>query len=91
MKIKWEKTPQIEEEIVVAKYIEGKISILKKLFDLYVQENLFTISFTSPPLNGDFYTYEVKYHQHDKNYLINVWKGVRTGDTLPVLYGYLII
>lgn len=91
MDIKWDKIPNSDEETVVAEYIENKIIILENLFDLYKQEKLFIISFTPPPLNGNFYTFEIKYHQHDDRYLINVWNGVRTGDALPILYGYLII
>lgn len=89
MNINWDKIPQTEEEINVARYIENRIIILERLLDVYTQEKLFTLSCTPPPLKGKFYTYEIKYHQHDEIYLINVWKGVRTGDALPILYGHL--
>ena len=87
MKINWDKKARKQEEIIVAAYIEDKISILENLLDLYIQENLLTISWTPNPLNGNYYTYELKYHRHREKYLINVWKGVRTGDALPILYG----
>lgn len=85
----WDKMPRTRGEIIVAEYIEDKINILKELIDLYVKENFLAISFTPPPLKGNYYTYEIKYHRHDEKYLINVWNGVRTGDALPVLYGYI--
>lgn len=90
MNIDWNKQPKTTEEIIISTYINDKISFLEKLFSLYNQEGVYSISFTSNPLNGDFYTCEIKYHQHDKKYIINIWKGVRTGDTFPILYGYLI-
>ena len=87
MKINWDKEPQKQEEILVAAYIEDKISMLENLLNLYVQENLLTLSWTSNPLNRNYYTYELKYHRHREKYLINVWKEVRAGDALPILYG----
>ena len=87
MKINWDKKPQKQEEILVAAYVEDKISMLENLLDLYVQENLLTLSWTPNPLNRNYYTYELKYHRHREKYLINVWKGVRAGDALPILYG----
>lgn len=89
MNVNWDKTPQTQEEINVAEFIEAKISIFERLLDVYKQENLLTISFTPPPLKSNYYTYEIKYHRHDEMYLIIVWKGVRTGDTMPVLYGQI--
>ncbi|OPX61045.1 MAG: hypothetical protein A4E25_00072 [Methanobacterium sp. PtaB.Bin024] len=89
MKINWEKIPKTQEEIIVTEYIEGKINILERLLDVYTKEHLLTISFTPPPLKGNYYTYEIKFHRHGQKYLINVWKGIRTGDALPILYGYL--
>ncbi len=89
MKINWEKVPKNHEEIIVAEYIEGEIRVLESLLGVYTKKHFLTISFTPPPLKGNYYTYEIKYHGHDEKYLINVWKGIRTGDALPVLYGYL--
>lgn len=89
MEIKWDKIPKNQEEISLAKYIEDKIAIIETLLGLYIKEELFSISFTPSPINRNFYTYEIKYHKHEKKYLINVWKGIRTGDGLPVLYGSL--
>ncbi|MDI6701742.1 hypothetical protein [Methanothermobacter wolfeii] len=40
-------------------------------------------------MGGSFYTCEIKYHRHDRRYIINVWDGVRVGDGLRVIYGYL--
>lgn len=85
MKINWEKIPKTQEEIIVADYIENKISILETLLDVYTKENLLTVSFIPSPLKGNYYTYEIKYHKYDRKYLINVWKGIRTGDALLVL------
>ena len=87
MKINWDKIPKTEEEIIVAEYIKDNINMLENLLDVYIQEKLLNISFTPLSLKGNFYTYEIKYHQHDKSYLLNVWQGIRTGDALPVLYG----
>lgn len=87
MKIKWDKYPQQQEEIIVAASIESKIGAVENLLNLFIKENLLTISWTLTPLNGNYYTYEIKYHRHREKYLINVWKGVRTGDAMPILYG----
>lgn len=89
MKVDWQKTAQTQEEITVASYIENKTHQLQELLNLYKEENFLTLSFTPPPLKSNYYTYEIRYHHHDKKYLINVWKGIRTGDAMPVLYGYL--
>lgn len=89
MEINWDKIPKTQEEMIIAEYIEDKIAIIELLLGVYTKENLLTISFTPPPLKRNFYTYEIKYHKHGKTYLINVWKGIRTGDGLPVLYGHL--
>ena len=87
MKINWDKYPRKQEEIIVAAYIESKIGAVENLLNLFIKENLLTISWTPTPLNGNYYTYEIKYHRHREKYLINVWKGVRTGDAMPILYG----
>lgn len=88
MMINWDKIPKTQEEKLIAEYIEGKIKILETLFGVYTKENLFGISFTPAPLKRNFYTYEIKYHKHEQKHLINIWKGIRTGDGLPVLYGH---
>lgn len=89
MKINWDKIPKTPEEIVVAEYIKDRTRIIERLIEVYTQENFLSISFTPTSFKGNFYTYELKYHQHDRRYLINVWKRVRVGDALPILYGYL--
>jgi len=38
MKINWDKKAGKQEEIIVAAYIEDKISILENLLDLYIQK-----------------------------------------------------
>ena len=91
MEIIWDKIPQNQEEATVAEYIECKINILERLLMVYTKENLLSLSFTPTPLKNKFYTYEIKYHRHEEKQLINVWKGIRIGDGLPVLYGYLKI
>lgn len=89
MRIVWEKTPEREDEVKVAEFIEGKIKVIQDLLLIYIREGLSALSFTPQPLGGSFYTCEIKYHRHDRRYIINVWDGVRVGDGLPVIYGYL--
>jgi hypothetical protein len=87
MEINWDKIPKTKEEINIAEFVEGKIKIIETLFEVY-KKNMLGISFTPAPLKNNFYTYEIKYHKHEKKHIINVWKGIRTGDGLPVLYGH---
>lgn len=91
LKISWDRTPEKPEEIISTEYVEDKICIIKSLLSLYIKEGLLAVSFTPPVLSGKFYTYEIKFHHNDEKYIIIVWKGVRTGDGMPLLHGHLII
>lgn len=90
LKIGWDRTPEKPEELIATNYVEDKINIIESLLNNYIKEGLLTVSFTPPALCGKFYTYEIKFHQHDRKYIILVWKGVRTGDGMPFLHGHLI-
>jgi len=89
MNIEWDKKPETTEQIRLAKYLESKTDTLEKLVKISTQEDLLSISFTPHTSNKDFYTYELRYNQHKKLHSVNIWKGIRAGDTLSVLYGYL--
>ncbi len=88
MTINWHKPIQTSEELLVTDYLNNRIATLKTLLNI-LTDDLLSVTFTPPPLNNNFYTFELRYHHTEKEYIINVWKGLRTGDTQTLLHGII--
>lgn len=67
MIINWNKLLKTGEEIIVAEYIEDNMNMIEKLVNIYKKEDLIMISHHLL-LNGNFYTYEVKFLNQDEKY-----------------------
>ncbi|MBC7084890.1 MAG: hypothetical protein H5T43_00775 [Methanomethylovorans sp.] len=89
MKILWDKKPETAEQKLIADYASDYIPILEGQIELISSNDLLTASFTPRPLNGHFYTYEVRKETSSDKYLLIVWQGIRTGDARSLLYGWL--
>lgn len=87
MEIKWNKGLLGEEERRLNDYLNGRMGTLERLIGV-LSEDLMIISFTPPPIGNNFYTFEIRYIPA-QGYLLNVWKGIRTGDAAPLMWGFL--
>ncbi len=89
MKIKWDKEVVTTEQKILAKYVATHSDIFVTLIQLDLRHNIFSLSVTPKPFKTGFYTYELKKDPSSDSYLILIWKGIRTGDAIPMLYGHI--
>ena len=89
LKIRWDKKPVTVEQKIAEEYLYKHIKLVKNLLNGYREEDLLDMSFTPKPLEGMFFTYEIRYNSNSGCYNIIIWKGLRSGDTSSLLYGKL--
>ena len=87
MIIKWNKKPGCLEQKLLVDYLEEHTNTLCKMIKMISEDDLLTASFTPRPLDKCFFTYEIRRETYSDDYLVIVWKGIRTGDATPILYG----
>jgi len=89
MNIVWDSDPKTAEQKLIASSLAQSVDLIMAILILCAQEGLLTASFTPKPLGKKFFTYEIRYdHLSDAFHLI-VWRGMRIGDAVPILYGVL--
>ena len=54
---------------------------------LSIKHRLVTASFTPQAVDNAFFTCEIRLNPHRGSYHLVVWRGIRTGDAVPILYG----
>jgi len=89
MKIKWDKKPTTQEQKILADYLIYRLDIIADIIRLSSKHGVLSSSITPKSFESGFFTYEFKKDLASDSYLIIVWKGIRTGDAMPVLYGHL--
>ena len=89
MKIKWDKKPATTEQTILADYLISRPDIIADITRLSSTHTVLSASITPKSFESGFFTYEFKKDPSSDSYLIIVWKGIRTGDAVPVLYGHL--
>ena len=90
MKIIWDKKPVTMEQKNLAEYLVNHSDIIVDLVKLSAEHKFFSISITPKSFETGFYTYELKKDPSSDSYLVLVWKGIRTGDAVPLFYGHLV-
>ncbi len=89
MNVKWDRKPETKEARMVVDYLAGVPGLVEEILALSAKYGLLTASFTPKPLGKNFFTFEIRYdHPSSANHLV-VWRGVRVGDAVPLLYGVL--
>ena len=89
MNIKWDKEPESIEDKVLADYTLMHSDMILEFVNFISKKNLLTSSFTPKAFDKNFFTYEIRKDNSSEDYLITIWRGIRTGDTTPVLWGRL--
>lgn len=89
MNIKWDKEPKSIEERVLADYTLRYQDMILEFANFISKKNLLTSSFTPKPFDKNFFTYEIRGDNFSNDYLIIIWRGIRTGDAILMLYGRL--
>jgi hypothetical protein len=89
MKIKWDKKPATTEQKILADYLISRPDIITDVVRLSSRHDVLSASITPKSFESGFFTYEFKKDPSSDSYLIIIWKGIRTGDAVPVLYGHL--
>lgn len=89
MKIRWDKKPETIEQKVLADYLANHQAIIDDMVSMGSKNDLLTASFTPKYFEQGFFTYEIKKSTFSNTYSVIVWRGIRTGDAVPVLYGRL--
>ena len=89
MNIKWDSEPDTAEQRIVADYLRQSEGLIMAMMMLSAQHGLLTASFTPKPFGKSFFTYEIKYNHLLDAYHLIVWRGVRVGDAVPILYGVM--
>ena len=87
MDIKWDKEPKSIEQKLTVDYIENHLDAVRSIINLNSSENLISSSFTPESLEEKFYTYEIRKENSSGDYLLLIWRGLRTGDAVPIIYG----
>jgi hypothetical protein len=89
MNITWDSEPDTAEQRMVADYVRQSKSLIMAVLKLSAQHGLLTASFTPKPSGKRFFSYEIKYNHLIEAYHLIVWRGIRVGDAVPILYGVL--
>ena len=89
MKITWDKRPVTSEQKNLAEYLVNHSDIIVDLVKPSMKQKFFSASITPKPFETGFYTFELKKDPPSDSFLVFVWKGIRTGDAVPLLYGYV--
>jgi len=89
MKIKWDKKPATTEQKILADYLISRPDIIADIIRLSSRHDVLSASITPKSFESGFFTYEFKKDSSADSYLIIVWKGIRTGDAVPMFYGHL--
>jgi len=89
MKIKWDKEPTTTEQKILADYLISRPDIIADITRLSSTHTVLSASITPKSFESGFFTYEFKKDPSSDSYLIIIWKGIRTGDAVPVLYGHI--
>jgi len=89
MKITWDKGPVTTEQKTLAEYLVNHSDIIVDLVTMSNKHKFFSASVTPKPFETGFYTFELKKDPSSNSYLVFVWKGIRTGDAIPLLYGHV--
>ena len=87
MRIKWDREPDTIGQKVLADYLSRHSALVAEVIRLSSESNLLNASFTPQAFESGFFTYEIKKDPHADDYLVIVWRGIRPGDAVPVLYG----
>lgn len=90
MDIRWDRDPETAEQKMLADYLAQSADLLATVFTLISKHHLLTISSTPNPLEGRFFTFEIRYDHLSAACHLVVWRGMRTGDAMPLLYGTLV-
>lgn len=85
----WEKKPETEDQCLAADFLEKKPQLVKEAYQLFRREAVRSVNWTSPPLEGKFFTFEVIDSKHEAAHLLWVWYGIRAQDGIPLLTGRL--
>ncbi|MBN1275263.1 hypothetical protein JXA12_03145 [Candidatus Woesearchaeota archaeon] len=89
MNIHWDREPEKVEQKILADYLYGHRMILEKVIELSSTNTLLTTSATHKSLRSGFFTHDVREEQSSNNCISVAWRGIRTGDARPLLYGWL--
>jgi len=89
MKIKWDKKPATTEQVILADYLISRLDIIADIIRVSSRYDVLSASITPKSFESGFFTYEFKKDSSSDSYLLIIWKGIRTGDAVPVLYGHL--
>ncbi len=87
MKINWDRVPDTDEARMVADYLTSVSPLLDEMLAVRDRHDLLTMSFTPKPLGRGFYTIELRHDHLSSTHQVVVWRGLRTGDAVPLLYG----
>ena len=87
MIIEWDKEPKDLEQKASTEYLGEHANTLCEVIKMSSEGDLLTASFTPRPLDKCFFTYEIRRETYSDDYLVIVWRGIRTGDVTPILYG----
>jgi len=90
MKIVWNKPPETEEGKIVLDYLVNKSDIIEHIKSMVKTLNLLSLTFTHRTYESSFFTYEFKKDQRAGILYVFVWKGLRAGDTSPLIFGRIL-
>jgi hypothetical protein len=89
MDIRWDRDPGTAEQKMIADYLAQSADLLSAVLTLTSRHCLLTTSFTPNSFEKRFFTFEIRYDHLSAACHLVVWRGMRTGDAVPLLYGTL--
>ncbi len=89
MNITWDTEPHTSDQLTAVEYLRNSEGLAMAVLKLIVTHGLLTASFTPKPTGEKFFTYEIRHDPLRTSHHLIVWRGIRVGDAVPVLYGVL--
>lgn len=87
MEIVWNRIIETEEEKTVSDYLVNKSEILEYFHEMVFKNSFFSLTFTHRTYGTSFFTYEFKRETTSDKFYVLVWRGLRAGDTSPLIFG----
>ncbi|KYC44456.1 MAG: hypothetical protein APG12_01212 [Candidatus Methanofastidiosum methylothiophilum] len=90
MEILWNRKIVTDEEKSVSEYLLTKSEIVKYIPELVIMNSLLSVTFTHRTYGTSFFTYEFKRDTSSNKFYVLVWRGLRSGDTSPLIFGRVV-
>ena len=90
MEILWNRKIGTDEEKAVSDYLANRYEVLKHIYEMVLIHSFLSMTFTHRTYGTSFFTYEFKRDIKSDKFYVLVWRGLRSGDTSPLIFGRIV-